>query len=337
MYKTGLIAVAVVGLMGCGKPSADDAPAAPALTQADVDRLIQQRLEETKLVKSQKEVDESKAAEAALPAHVRSLEFLAKLDELMADYTPTLPAETDDTDLLRCTTKVEQESTPELSAAAGKLQSKRKSGDKARAEAAAAFAKNKWVQYRIDYAWADRRQQGPDYACWNLIRGYFCMLEVSKCNNSRVEVRPLIPAPSKTYLYTGLLVETANGNGMPELMKRIEKAALAIPDRFSCSVAQVTKDTNWSDVNTVACAGDNPAGVTLRVARALATLHVGDLVSAPLKNMGGEPEGVLHKTSTRDGHVWTVDVDGRYMTVDNAAKCPSVDEIIEAAKPPAKK
>lgn len=328
--ETGTSAAAVAVAPGAVAPAA--AADLDKLVAARVGVVLEKRLVELKLAKSPTQLAAEKSAEAAMPAHAQSQAFLARLDELMKDYTPALAEPVDNTDLMRCTTKDEAATNPELAKAAAKLQGQRKASERERAGQAAAFERGKWVQYRLDYGWKGRVANRPKtFGCWD-IHNYWNGEEKHECyrangGTSKVHTTEVVR------LYTGVPVTLPGAFVPPELMRRVEAATLTVPERFACEVVQVSATTTGK---RIACTEAGSA-VYLHITGAMAVLHIGDIVSVPLRDSNRDPNGVLAKEPRgRDGPTWVVDADGATVKVDNAAKCPAVAEIVAATAVPAK-
>jgi len=62
-------------------------------------------------------------------------------------------------------------------------------------------------------------------------------------------------------------------------------------------------------------------------------VNIGDVVSVPLGETKRDPDGLLllwNPTAPKGSAVWTVDADGASLKVEEAAKCPSIDDIVSA-------
>jgi hypothetical protein len=59
-------------------------------------------------------------------------------------------------------------------------------------------------------------------------------------------------------------------------------------------------------------------------------VNVGDLVSVPLANTKRDPDGVLLKNVAGNNKGWVIDADAGSLTVDAAATCPSMADILAA-------
>ncbi len=128
--------------------------------------IVEAKLVEAKLIQSEEERLAEEAAETAKPAWVRSMDFLAKLDELMADYQPVLPDEVDNTDVLRCVTNYEMSVDRDLKSGARTLVKQAEASERAREKEREDFERSKWVQYRIDYLWEQRVGTVAVNDCW---------------------------------------------------------------------------------------------------------------------------------------------------------------------------
>lgn len=337
-WRAPLLLGNLVLLVGCSK----------GLTEKDVARivaehvpaLVQKQLEEQKLVKPPNG-SQPAASNMAQPPHVQSSEFLAKLDELMLGYSPTFSAETDTSDVLRCSTKDEIATNKDVSAAATKLKSRRQTNEQERAKRLAEFEKNKWLQYRIDFSWQDRVIKHPTVmGCWDNSHLTFSnSFDQAGCTEwqarygkeSYVEWKVQVAGGADTHLYSGKDVDAPDFKQPPELMKRIESSGVVIPERFFCAISDAVPRDKAS--KSIACAGEKPSGVSLRVVGTISTLHIGDVVSVPLKEAKRDPDGVLlkEKPAGSGAAAWVVDADAATLKVESPAKCPSVEEIVAAA------
>lgn len=315
--KKLLLASMLLTCVGCSK----------GLTDKDVERiidervpaLVQKKLEEEHLVKP----PAAAAPESPRPPHLLSLEFLAKLDALMEGYVPTLPTDADQSDMLRCSTKDEIASNKELS----KIASLMKGKDAARAKALLELERNRWMQYRIDYSFATRSSSHPEVRCCSY-QGQ-CQ-PANYCDNPRPGEGWVVTVPARpdTGLYSGKPFAAPDGPQPPELMKRIKSAGLPIPDRFSCLVSDVVPNKSGK---RIACTADKLVGPSIRVAGNLPSLHIGDVVSVPLKDTKRDPDGVLLKEKQESEIAWVVDADGASVKVESPAVCPSIEQIVAAA------
>jgi len=293
---------------------------------------LQQRLEAEKVIKTDAELEKQKAEEAAKTEWEKSLDVLAALDMLMADYTPTLPEAKDNTDVLRCTTSDELSSNTTLAGAASGLTKQKAASEQARRAATAAFERGKWGQFAVDQDWKAHVIQHPAvYGCWSDLMGTWSPFHNDQraCEFVRDPWKLRTPGSEDTFLHTGLPV--SSGDGMPELMKRIEASKFEIPARFSCRVDQVTRAKDG--VRTVTCSGTGDregAFLKLSASEGAPTYHIGDVVSVPLKDVKRDPSGVLFKEVWDNADHWVVSADPATVTVDVPATCPTVDEIVAA-------
>lgn len=302
---------------------------------------LQQRLEAEKVIKTDAELEKQKAEEAAKTEWEKSLDVLAALDKLMADYTPTLPVAKDNTDVLRCTTSDELSSNTTLAGAASGLAKQKAASEQARRAAAAAFEKGKWGEFAVDEDWKAHVVQYPAvYGC-SLVYGDGevgwppGILTPDDCKQAAgysglpYTWKVRTPAREDTFLHTGLPV--SSGDGMPKLMKRIEASKFEIPARFSCRIDQVTRANDGA--RTVNCAGSGDSAgayIKLSASATAPAYHIGDVVSVPLKDTKRDPSGVLFKEVRDNGDHWVVSADPASVTIDVPATCPTVDEIVAA-------
>jgi len=289
-----------------------------------------------------------------------SLAFLAKLDELMKDYKPDVPVVEDQvvedkSDLLRCVT-TDARRSPDFQKAASKL---KKMADAAKKQADAAkeqrrrkeaefYGSRYQLAFRYDLDWATRKGKAvpAQYACFNVnysawtdsfVRDVGVTREMCAANNhtpalmfSYLEWRVRTPGRSEFFVYSDS--ETAPTQP-PEMMRRMDAAAVKLPARFSCRVEDVVPD---GGVKVVRCASSRTPA-SLRVAGDVKVVNAGDLVSVPLAGTKRDPDGVLLKTNPVKNGGWVVDADGPSLTVDAAATCPSMDEVLAALGAESKK
>lgn len=356
--------------LGCG-PTAEE-------IEATIDARVEARLLEEKLIKSEEEKQAEMAVEEAKPAWEKSMDFLAELDALMAGYQPTLPDEVDNTDVLRCTTDYELDVDKELKLGARALVKQAQASAKAREKRLRDFEKSKWVQYRIDYGWESRNGVNPIKdcffsilePCWRGCAGpktcdgwrecpydgmQGCYQQYDNGNGSYADqyvpkVRYYAEEGAPSYRYgeegTNRYSRTTTPD-KPELMKRIEAADLAIPNRFTCKVENARLE---KDHVMVQCKGNQPALTHLRLSgEPPRMIRRGDLVSVPIGTESVDPismkavqgasdsvEGTVTKDEVRidrrDHRVWLIHADGAALSFDELGECPAREDILEAAK-----
>lgn len=290
---------------------------------------LQQRLEEEKVIKTDAELEKQKAEEAAKSEWERSNDFLAELDRLMSDYKPQLPEVRDDTDVLACVTEAGLAQNENLKAASSALYADVRKGQKAREEAERAFERRRWLQYRFDMDWAKRiatKEIPPQEVCREDYWGdYNCWVTPAK---------HLDAFGNDDYDRQGQhLYSRTETPDKPELMKRVEAAGLAIPERFWCKVEQASvgqESDGWPLL--VACKGNVTSFITVR--GDAPSVNIGDIVSVPLKDTAFDPMGVLAKVG--DGRTWQITATSDTLKLETPAECPSDETIalkaLETAK-----
>lgn len=71
----------------------------------------------------------------------------------------------------------------------------------------------------------------------------------------------------------------------------------------------------------------------IRLTRGIPQVNIGDVVSVPFGDTKRDPDGLLllwNPTAPKGNAVWTIDADGAALKVEQAAKCPSIDDIVSA-------
>ncbi len=359
MVGGALLVLPFLCLAGCG-------PSAEEIAQT-IDERVEARLVEERLIKSEDERQAEAAVEAAKPEWERSMDFLADLDELMAGYSPTLPDEVDNTDVLRCTTDYELGVDNELKTGARSLVKQAEASARARDKQRKDFEKNKWVQYRVDYSWESRNGTSPVAGCRFEAYQPYCWrgcVGPNTCDGSHechykgmkgcreqydngkgnfadqyvVKTRYYAEADAPSYRYSE--------NGMnrysrtttperPELMKRIDSEQLAIPERFHCKVVNARKE---KDQMMIQCKGDDPVLTHLQITGDLTQMvHRGDQVSVPIGTGKASQavDGTITKDEIRIGRVdyrvWLIHANGDALVFDELGECPTREAILEAA------
>jgi hypothetical protein len=307
----------LLGVVGCNKTDATKQPEPVDATVAVID-----------------------AAAVPVDPVVDSLAFLATLDKLMSGFVPDLPASANDTDVLRCVTTHALASDPKLKAAGQSLVAKREKAQKAREKRLRYLAA---LSFRIDLDWRTKKNVVPDVgAC----AGYEDLTnDHDDClQNTGGTWVIVVRGEPEGYLYSNDRV--APPVSPPELMVRMDSESIAIPARFSCRVEDVSDESmttlvagKVADVFTqqsrrfsiIDCEAPRGRDVVLRVSGEMPNVNTGDIVSLPLANTR-RPEGVLLKTMGDEELRWTIDGDGSSLTIDKAAICPSVSDILSTAK-----
>lgn len=305
------------------------------------------------VVKTQPDV----AAPEPVDPVVASLAFLAMVDKLMDGFVPALPASADDTDVLRCVTTRALDSDPKLKAAGEKLVARR---NKALKEREKRMQELYALSFRIDYDWQTKKRDiVAVYACCDTPDGVQnagncdSSYSAGECQQAMGLWAAIVPADIGKYLYTGSVQPPTTP---PELMRRVQKAGLTIPARFSCRVDDETTERmvgltpsanadafveKNQEFTIVDCTAPTGLDVVLRLSGAAPNLNSGDVVSVPfaidatapgLTLAVHRPDGVLLRTMGERRLRWTVDADATGLTIDVPAACPTVSDILSTAK-----
>jgi hypothetical protein len=338
-------------LAGCGRRGP---------SKAEVDRMVDERLAERGVplaaASASASAEPSPPPADPNPQVAESMAFLHRLDELMKGYEPELPQVVDNTDALRCVTTYAGQTDPRLKDLAAKTAADKKASLAAREQAEREFRdKVRPLNFRIDYDWKTRGIVSPPvYGCW--VTGNWsgnaewrdvgsegsCVRMASYYAVS-TEWKVKVPGGSLIYTYTR---STDPPSAPPELMRRIASANVTLPDRFACRVADAV---SVGDRVVVRCGeaalhrtSTPPASASetesryapiIRLTRSIPLVNIGDVVSVPFANTKRDPDGLLllwNPTAPKGRPVWTVDADGASLKVEEAAKCPTVDEIVSA-------
>jgi len=318
-------------------------------SKEEMDRLIDQRLAERGLAPLPSgSASGSSAASASTPPTMKSadaaeaaLEFLAKLDALMKDYVAPLPASEDKTDMLRCVTSDATSNDPDLQKVATAIKQRAAAATRERKRKEAEFYKTVYpLAFHYDLDWRTRKGTAvPDvYGCWeDEIQKSFLdsdSWDQATCKRTG-KTRDVaghwlnyvwkVKTPGRGAWFTYTNSDTAPTNS-PELMRRIEVASIKVPERFSCRVDDVIAE---KEQKLLRCRS-NRVAASIRVTGSLKAVNVGDLVSVPLAGTKRDPDGVLFKTVADKNPTWIIDADGAAFTIDAAATCPSVADIVTA-------
>ena len=321
----------------------------PGTRREEIDRLIDQRLAARGIaaLPSSSTAPRSSASGHATPAPrtdepvAASTAFLARLDDLMKDYKPELPEIEDKSDVLRCVTTDAAKNNPEIGKAIASMRSQSAVAKEDRRRRAKEFYDTAYpLAFHVDYDWATRKTLAipATYGCWNtnsaqdhtggnlFFRGWAALLETKESCESysggEFVWRVKVPARPSVFMYSNSEAPPV----LPEMMRRMEAAAATVPTRLSCRVDDVIAE---QERRTIRCRSAGTA-LQIRTSAALAALNIGDVVSVPLADTRRDPDGVLHKNVTAKVPLWTADADAATVTVDSAAKCPSLDEIQSA-------
>lgn len=316
----GALAVGVWASSGC-KPG--------GLTTEDVERLVDARLAARGIGAPSASGSSASPASASPSSEdgpaAASLKFLARLDKLMEDYAPI-----DKSNLLRCVTSDAMKSTPELKKASESVQRER------RRKAEEFYSTVYPLAFHYDLDWQTRKDAAvapTSGRCWDSSKNQWEDDRFNSFANCAYRTQrwvPATPGHPAWFRYTGS--ETAPTQP-PELMHRMEAASIKPLARFSCLVDDVVSE---KEHKTVKCVSSNPLA-SLRVTGELKPINTGDLVSVPLAATKRDPDGVLFKHDPRNKGDWVVDADAASLTVDAAAICPSMDEILASVGTASKK
>ncbi len=319
-------------------------------SKEEIDQLVDQRLTERGLMPASSASGSAAPAASASSAPTgatkttddpaaASLAFLAKLDELMKNYTAPVAADEDKSDVLRCITSDTVKNSPDLQKVAATLKKRADTSKQDRARRQAEFYKTLFpLAFHYDLDWPTRKGPAvpPTHRCWGI--GSFgyglwfeefktetdCLRGGSAFGGSPFEWRVTSPGHPAQFLYSGSDVAPTQP---PELMRRMETANIKPLARFSCRVDDVTADQERKTVKCVS-SGTGPA---LRVSGQSKAINAGDLVSVPVAGTKRDPDGVLFKNfGDKNVAGWVVDADGAALTVDAAATCPSTADILAA-------
>ena len=207
-----------------------------------------------------------------------------------------------------------------MKAASSALYADVRKAERARDAAEEAFERRRWLQYRLDYGWQGRvasrvipaeekcgYNYWHDYVCWTAPTKY-----LDEVGNDDYESKG-------QHLYSR--TETPDKS---ELMQRIEAAGMAVPERFFCMVTQAevgAKEDGWPLI--VGCKGPQPSFIQL--SGESPSVHIGDVISVPIKDKVIDPMGVLAKVG--QGRSWRVSADKADLKLETPAECPT-DETI---------
>jgi hypothetical protein len=334
-----LLLVASIGSVVACKP-----------TSVDVSPLVDARLNELGLAPSPSASSDPRVL-PKLPAVAKvedpateSLRFLAKLDRLMNDYVPDTPVVSDPSDVLRCVTSLVLQKDEKLKSANQTLSRKREAIVKERQKRLRALYA---LSFRVDQEWATKKRiEPPVFGCCD-DDGSNCEKWPAGADSCAYEGglwrAMTAPGPDK-FVYTD---STEPPAAAPELMARVTKAGLVLPDRFTCRIADVTIEKmsalvlgkaptdpyvpTTASFGVVDCVSERGMQVIVRLTGDMPQLSAGDLVSVPFANTQ-RPEGVLLKTAGERELRWTVDAVAETVRVEQRAQCATTEEILAAAK-----
>jgi|GEM_PF-5099591 len=301
---------------------------------------------------------ESSPAEAVDPV-VESALFLAALDTLMSGYEPIanptteLPVATNDTDILRCVTDLEAKGEPSLQRVRRTLDRSRQASDRERDRAVQTRQREAKrireivlpANHALDLGWRGRHALKITYGCWSRSDRNWnpygnswvncCADDGSECHrewgSQNWRIKDVEDDPER-FRYSYAADPTP-----PELLTRLERAGVEIPERFYCLVTNVSADvpTVWKHQTAdreahrrVACASPSTSAPSLLLTGPGTTLHIGDVVSVPLREVELDPNGVLR----RDEDGWVLEAADGTAVLEAPATCPSNEEILAAVK-----
>jgi hypothetical protein len=334
-----------------------------APTRAEVEVLVEKKLAERGVLPTGAP---STAPSASSKPHGRMREaefgaFLGLLDDLMKDFRPALPALKDTSDVLRCLTTDAVDSDTDLKravmASSNRLRNLKRDQKRKEQE----FLAKAWpLAHHLDYDWQTRGQkQEATSACFvqsEFIEGNYTGVGGPLCFEDELEngwhdglteaacsalarrkyVCHRVSAEWKQRTSEGKFIFTYSGTETapahpPELMARVDRAKMEVPKRVFCRVADVIP---LGDKKLAVCKSSRPDAPVVRIASPTSSLHVGDLISAPLAGIRRDPDGVLFKMDRRiDGKkqsAWAVDAAGEAIKVEETAACPGREEIVRA-------
>lgn len=268
-----------------------------------------------------------------------SLAFLVRLDELMKDYAPQLPAVDNKSDVLRCVTS-DAAKSPDLQKVASALKQQTEAAKQERKRKESEFFSSLYpLAFHYDLDWQTRKGAAipPTHGCGESEGKIdnIMWLEGIDANDCRSHApnwtwRLRTSGRPPWFTYTGSETPPTQP---PELMRRMAAANINAPPRFSCRVDDVVTEKDRKEIKCVS----SGTVTSLRVSGDLKAVNAGDLVSVPLAATKHDPDGVLFKNVAVKNGGWVVDVDGVSLTVDAAATCPSMEEILATlGKPSAK-
>jgi hypothetical protein len=292
-------------------------------------------------------------------AAAASLELLSSFNRLMEGYEPAPPPAENKDDALRCATDQAAKSDKSLGEVVAKARAAREAAEKARRVVERDFRERvRPLNHRIDYDWRTHgRKQPAQYGCWAFSSGGGTVpgwvtrpgydRSASDCAafsrtagnfGYAIETDWRVRVPEGPFRFT--YSETTDAPTMPpELMRRIDLAKLAVPERFVCRVENVRPSDSFA---VVLCRAPLEPAPVVRLTGDAPSINIGDVVSVPLRDARRDPDGVLLKW---DGGAalrvpkgaplrWTLDADGQNVRVEQAAVCPTRDEIRTALEKP---
>lgn len=358
--KTFLMTLLIsASLAACGRrgPSKDE-----------IDRMVDDRLAERGFARPGTSASATPLSSASKPTGdpnpqvAASMSFLRQLDELMKGYEPELPQVVDNTDTLRCVTSYASQTNPTLKRISSTALADRERSRKAREKARSEFmVKSAPLAYHIDSKWATRGSRstaafgcystavevrhGTDFRCTpeDYPAQWIDIDNQAECESyHRIFYACFVSAQWKQKTAEGPFLYTYSGrpeapSSPPAIMQRMEAAGIRTPDRFACRVRDVIAREPWK---VVLCDGQPETAPIIRLANAPSSIpNVGDVVTVAI-DPARDPDGAVFRWSLpavpkgpamrSSSGVWTVDADGATLKVDDAAKCPSLDDIVSS-------
>jgi hypothetical protein len=347
----------------------------PAMTDEEFIRRVDERLAERGLTTAPSASASTAAPRAssssADPANdsnalvAETFSSLARFEDLMKGFEPTLPEVVDKTDMLRCVTSLQSSTDPTLAKASASLVSERAAAEKNREKARKDFLAHVLpLNNRVDYDWSTRGAKSPAiYGCWlhedNPYSGgstEFWVEHVSgkvprEADDCDLATRAAysqgysahgtwkIRIPEGAFLFTYSGTEVAP-TSPPELMKRVDEAHVVVPERVACRVRDVVLRAEHAIVECRAPAAVrlNHGGLEIHLTGTAPILNIGDVVSVPLRDAHRPAAPVLGlgERGTSKTSAWTVDADATTAKVEETAICPTPAEITSAVTKAAK-
>lgn len=218
-----------------------------------------------------------------------SATFLDRADELMRDFKPEISKPEPHADLLRCITSQTAKQDVALSKGAERLRSIDQANQQGFHKELLRFQDRLFLHYRIDPDWAERKEKGD-----------------------------------KLFLYSG--TETAE---KPALMRLLDQAKIAIPERLSCLVDDYSRVQNeW----LIKCSF--PRRLEFSVRGDPPDLRATDEVSLPLAGTSVDPAVLLKRGFSRYGRGERTWVVNGYAVALNVvpATCPSASDLFDAVE-----
>jgi hypothetical protein len=280
----------------------------------------------------------SQHQDATLDNVLQGHRFTQQLRKMMEGYEPKLP-QMPSTDLMRCTTKEERTSSVDLESLYKSFEKEQKDSEKERKELKKEFYKRIYpIQFRIDHDWAQRTgiKEVVTHGCyWG--DGEWGSETKGSCRRDggrfKVRSRKWVDEPTIN------LYSRKGAPAQPELMQRMAKQKIEVPERQYCLVREVDRETektygcywgdgDWGRESKRACRSEDgrwkvrktePGGTVsidcsapdatssfsiVAEHRASTGISRGDVVSVPLKGVKGVEKGVVAANFDTDG--WSI-------------------------------